>query len=61
MLIIVKIPSSTPGLDFFREIKLMICKKKYTKSVDIRVNDVVSRAGKATTHFYMPISQAKKN
>ena len=30
-------------------------KRKYTKNVDIRVNDVVSRLGKATTHFYMPI------
>ena len=34
--------------------------RKYTKSVEINVNEVISRAGKATTHFYMPISQAKK-
>jgi len=34
--------------------------RKYTKSVEINVNNVISRAGKATTHFYMPISQAKK-
>ena len=34
--------------------------RKYTKSVEINVNDVISRAGKATTHFYMPISQTKK-
>ncbi len=35
-------------------------KKRYTKSVDIIVNDVVSRAGKATVHLNMPISLAKK-
>ena len=35
-------------------------KRKYTKSVDIVINDVISRAGKATTHFFMPISQAVK-
>ena len=34
--------------------------RKYTKSVEITVNDVISRADKATTHFYMPISQTKK-
>lgn len=29
-------------------------------SVDIEVNDVISRVGRATTHYYMPISNAVK-
>ena len=34
--------------------------RKYTKSVDINVNNCYSRSGKATTYFYMPIAQAQK-
>ena len=30
------------------------------KSIDITVNAVVSRLGKATIHFYMPIAQVAK-
>ena len=36
-------------------------RRKYTKSVELTVNPVVSRTGKATTHFYMPISQVQKS
>ena len=35
-------------------------KKRYTKSVDIVVNEVCSRSGKATIHLNMPISMAMK-
>ena len=35
-------------------------RRKYTKSVDINVGEMISRAGKATTHFYLPIAQAKR-
>ena len=35
-------------------------KKKLEWGLDIQINEVMSRAGKATTDFYMPLAQTQK-